>query len=83
MNIKLIVIVCSVLVGGICGVIGGVRMAKSPVCNCPEIPKCPPTNKIQTIDFNKLKRIRGNVTIEQVFNGDVYMVTENDTIKIN
>lgn len=50
---------------------------------CPEIPKCPPTNKIQTIDFNKLKRIKGNVTIEQVFNGDVYLVTENDTIKMN
>ena len=83
MNIKLIVIAVSALAGGICGVFGGIKMAKPAVCNCPEIPKCPPTNKIQTIDFDKLRRIKGNVTIEQVFNGDVYMITENDTIKLN
>lgn len=61
------------------------KLTKAPICNCPDIniPKCPPSNKIQTIDFDKLRKIKGNVNLEQVFNGDVYLITEKDTIKQN
>jgi hypothetical protein len=50
------------------------------VPDCPDlIHKCPPTIQVQTLDLDKVRKIKGDFTFSPVYNGDVYMV--KDSIK--
>lgn len=83
MWIKILVPILSLGTGIISGIIGGARIAKAPICNCPElvIPKCPPNIEVQSLDLERIRKIKGDFTFSPVYNGDVYMVNGKDTIK--
>lgn len=85
MKIKLIVIALSVLSGGTAGVITGIKMAKEPVCNCPEIkmPKQQSALKVNSIDVSELKKlkIRGGFTYSPTFQADQITIVQSDTTK--
>jgi hypothetical protein len=50
------------------------------VPDCPDlIHKCPPTIEVQTLDLDRVRRIKGDFTFSPVYNGDVYM--RKDTCK--
>lgn len=84
MWIKILIPVIMLASGTIGGIFAGAKMAKAPVCNCPEvvIPKCPPNIEVQSLDLERIRKIKGNFTFSPVYNGDVYMVNGDDTTKI-
>ena len=65
------------------GMFTNYKLTKAPTCNCPEItiPKCPPSIEVQSLDLDKIRKIKGDFTFSPVYNGDVYMVNKTDTIK--
>ncbi len=87
MWLKIAIPVITLLVGVAGGMFTGAKIQKAPVCNCPElptinIPKCPPLVRIQSIDVEKLRKVKGDFVFAPVYNGSVYMVDGNDTTKI-
>ena len=66
------------------GMFANYKMTKAPICNCPEItiPKCPPSIEVQSLDLERIRKIKGDFTFSPVYNGDVYMVNEKDTSKV-
>lgn len=69
------------------GMFTNYKLTKTPILNCPEIniPKCPPNEpsmKIQTIDVNKLKRLK-SFTFAPQYTGNIYLIDEKDTTLIN
>lgn len=83
-KIYIYIIGALIVFGG--GLFTGFKLQKPPVVKvpvCPECPdlihKCPPTIKVQTLDLDKVRKIKGDFTFSPVYNGDVYMV--KDTTK--
>ncbi len=76
------------LFGG--GMFTNFKLTKAPICNCPEMPDiiipeqkpCPPAIEVQSLDLDKVRKIKGDFTFSPVYNGDVWMVTKEDTTKI-
>jgi len=70
-----------IIFGG--GLFTGFKLQKPPIVKVPDCPdlihKCPPTIQVQTLDLDRVRRIKGDFTFSPVYNGDVYM--RKDTCK--
>lgn len=66
------------------GLFTGFKLTKDPICNCPEIviPPCPPAVKVQSLDLESVKKIKGNFTFSPTYSGTIYIVQNSDTNKV-
>lgn len=69
------------------GMFTNYKLTKAPICNCPDLPeiniqKCPPAIEVQSLDLDKVRKIKGDFTFSPVYNGDVYIIDKKDTVKI-
>lgn len=87
MTIKIIITIAISVALFFGGMFTNYKMTKAPICNCPElpqinIPKCPPAIEVQSLDLDKVRKIKGDFTFSPVYNGDVFLIDKNDTIQI-
>jgi len=74
---NLIYIIIGLLIfGG--GLFTGFKLQKPVTVKCPDLietpcPECPPAIEVQTLDLDKVRKIKGDFTFSPVYNGDVYM----------
>ena len=83
-KIYIYIIGALIIFGG--GLFTGFKLQKPPIVkvpDCPDCPdlihKCPPTIEVQTLDLDRVRKIKGDFTFSPVYNGDVYM--RKDTCK--
>lgn len=74
------VIIGLVLFGG--GLLTGFKLQKDVIVKCPDLietpcPPCPPSIKVQSLDLDGVRKIKGSFTFSPVYNGDVYMVSDS------
>jgi hypothetical protein len=68
-----------IIFGG--GLFTGFKLQKPPIVKVPDCPdlihKCPPSIKVQSLDLDGIRKIKGSFTFSPVYNGDVYMVSDS------
>lgn len=80
-----VITVISLLIGIILGMFTQSKLTKYPEYNCPDIKcpdlihKCTPAIEVQSLDLDRVRKIKGNFTFSPTYNGDVYM--KSDTCK--
>lgn len=79
---KILIYVISVIIifGG--GLLTGFKLQKPVTVKCPDLietpcPPCPPSIKVQSLDLDGVRKIKGSFTFSPVYNGDVYMVSDS------
>lgn len=85
MYIKIIAIAVGVVAIFLGGMFTNYKLQKAPVLNCPTIvippcPPCPPALKVQSLDVDKLRKIKGGFTFAPTYTGNIYFTNEKDTM---
>lgn len=82
-NIIIYAVTALLIFGG--GMYTNSKLQRPIELKCPECPdlKCPPNVSVNTLNLDEVRKlkIRGGFVYSPVFNGDVQMVVEKDTIK--
>jgi len=80
-----VITVIALLIGTTLGMITQSKLTKYPEHKCPEmkcpdlIHKCAPAIEVQSLDLDRVRKIKGNFTFSPTYNGDVIM--KSDTCK--
>lgn len=84
MKSTIIISIISVLLGLSLGLFIGFK--STPKLTIPPYPECPdlihtcnPAIEVQSLDLDRVRKIKGNFTFSPVYNGDIYM--KSDTCK--
>lgn len=69
------------------GMFANSKLQREIKLSCPECPdlKCPPNVQVNSLPLDEVRKmkIKGGFTFAPVYNGDVMMVNERDTVKHN